>query len=62
MSEKHDCSCSSQQEKEKNKSFFEKIKDFIKDYKLVISISGVIIIVIIVGLILMRQKRRKDII
>ena len=51
-----------EKEQEKNKSFFEKLKDFIKDYKIAISISAIIIIGLIVGFIIIKQKRRKDII
>ncbi|MGN1379690.1 MAG: hypothetical protein ACI4XR_04800 [Bacilli bacterium] len=51
-----------EKEKEKNKTFFEKVGDFIKKHRGVFITGGVVIIVGIAGVIIIKQKRRKDII
>ncbi|MDD5865394.1 MAG: hypothetical protein PUD07_02755 [bacterium] len=51
-----------EKEKERNKSFFEKIGDFVKEHKTIFITGGVVIIVGVAGVIIIKQKRRKDII
>ncbi|MGN1379823.1 MAG: hypothetical protein ACI4XR_05510 [Bacilli bacterium] len=51
-----------EEKKDKNENFFQKLGDFIREYKTIFITGGVVIIVGVAGIIIVKQKRRKDII